>query len=387
MRARKVKDTMYQLFIYLQPTGDLIWLWQRRSDGAVQQQGQADSLSQLLLPSQLSSHDAVLVLPTEWVLLQPVTLPKGATAAALPLLLEDQLFVDIDQQHWHECSRQGRQRMLAMVGRAQLNQWRAQLLDQGLVLTAVVPDCWLLPDDTDITLLRQGERLLVRGPQKQGWALPVVLADQLVTQLRQRHPQARMHGYGLDAGQQQRWGCGNETEVLGASLLTARWQGDSGLLPTEWQPQDQCQKRSRQQPLWLAAAVMMLVLVWLWLDNTYQSRLLAQQQQQLAAVLSQYPQLQSGPELEAQLLDQRLAQQQRQQLASQLSRISGLLRKLPAGQLNRLQLDNGQLQLQFNGLNAAWQQQLNEATSAQGYQLTWQQPGRRAILKEHIDAD
>ncbi|MCV6587596.1 MAG: type II secretion system protein GspL [Marinobacterium sp.] len=417
------QETMYQLFIYLQPGGDLIWLWQRRADGAVQQQGRADSLAQLMLPAHLRPDNAVLILPTEWVLLQQVELPRGAKASALPLLLEGQLFVDIDQQHWHDCSGKGRLRTVAMVDLQQLEQWRDSLLDQGLALCAVLPDCWLLPDNGGITLLQQGNRLLVRGPQQQGWALDTQLVDKLVAQLSgdklsgdalsgnelsgDALPLACL-GYGLDAEQQQRWRCSNtplpgaaEKAVLGnaasgpaagISWLTRRWRGEQGLLPGHWQQAPAAaQSHNWRLPMLLSVVLLVMLACWFWLDTQQQRQQYPLQQQQLTALLNSYPGLQAGAGLEEQLLDLRLAEQQRQQLALQLQRIAGVLKAVPGqqltamqlnkGQLNNGQLNNGQLQLSFKGLNRAQQQQLQQAVEGQQYRLRWLQPGRQAQLQ------
>jgi general secretion pathway protein L len=115
------------------------------------------------------SARVVALAPASQILLAEPELPPGSgvkLARAVPFALEEQLTEDVDQL----CFAIGRRRAsgqtpVAVVSRATLQSWIAQLAAAGIDPVAIYPDISLVPENPAHTVLwLEGPRLAVRRP-------------------------------------------------------------------------------------------------------------------------------------------------------------------------------------------------------------------------------
>lgn len=128
----------------------------------------------------------VVVIPGEQLLLCSAVVPgqkRRLLAQAVPYALEDQLAADVDTLHFAFGQISGTEVAVAVIDRALLAGWLAQLRDAGLNPYALVPETLLLPWQTGEWQLAcfEGHCLLRTGAQS-GIAMDVANAAVLVQQ-------------------------------------------------------------------------------------------------------------------------------------------------------------------------------------------------------------
>jgi len=126
-----------------------------------------------------ASRRAIVAVPSEHVLLVPVTLPvrgRRRQLQALPFVLEEQLLEDVDQLSCllAEGTEEDGRFAAAVCRRERLAAWHTLLEESGLGVEALIPDALLLPWRPGTwTLAYDGPgRVLVRYGQALGGALP-----------------------------------------------------------------------------------------------------------------------------------------------------------------------------------------------------------------------
>jgi general secretion pathway protein L len=132
------------------------------------------------------SAQVVALAPASHILLAEPELPPGSgvkLARAVPFALEEQLTEDVDQL----CFSIGRRRPggrtpVAVVARATLKDWIAQLAAAGIDPIAIYPDISLVPENPAHTVLwLEGARLTVRRPGALPFAVELTpIAEALV---------------------------------------------------------------------------------------------------------------------------------------------------------------------------------------------------------------
>lgn len=120
----------------------------------------------------------VVLAPATQVLLAAPELPPGGSAKlarAVPFALEEQLTEDIDQLFFAVGGRNARGATpVAVVARATMQEWLAQLASAGIEPAAIHADISLLPDNPGQTVLwLEGGRLAVRRPDAVPFAIEV----------------------------------------------------------------------------------------------------------------------------------------------------------------------------------------------------------------------
>jgi general secretion pathway protein L len=115
------------------------------------------------------SARVVALAPASHILLAEPELPPGSgvkLARAVPFALEEQLTEDVDQLSFSIGRRRpGGRTPVAVVSRATLQSWIAQLAAAGIDPVAIYPDISLVPENPGHTVLwLEGPRLTVRRP-------------------------------------------------------------------------------------------------------------------------------------------------------------------------------------------------------------------------------
>lgn len=126
---------------------------------------------------------ATLLVPSESVLLLTVELPLGTQAkrlAALPFAIEDRIADPLDAVHIALGAEVAPKRYLvAVVRHARMREWVEAAEAAGLGHAAMVPDALALPTpDHGWSAEASDGRVLVRGADGTGFAVPVTLAGQ-----------------------------------------------------------------------------------------------------------------------------------------------------------------------------------------------------------------
>ncbi len=122
--------------------------------------------------------EPIVSVPTEAVLLLAVSLPPGSAAqrrAALPFAIEESLSEPLDAVHVVLGAPLAPQTWLAaVVARARMDEWLAELVDRGIPGARLVPDALLLPAPPAGMwhVMAAGERVVVRVDGGAGFATP-----------------------------------------------------------------------------------------------------------------------------------------------------------------------------------------------------------------------
>lgn len=138
-----------------EPLSWLVWSCSQRCI-LVQGEGDLPTVREAIA-GYLSLPTRVLV-PTCDVSLHRVTLPKLRSAklrAALPWLLEERLATDVESLHFALLRQQGDRGVVAVVNKATLSDWLARCHQLAVTPTALLPDCYALPQDAEALSLFQ----------------------------------------------------------------------------------------------------------------------------------------------------------------------------------------------------------------------------------------
>ncbi|MGB1237269.1 MAG: type II secretion system protein GspL [Pseudomonadales bacterium] len=363
---------MSQLFIFLDDVG-AHWLALDRQSRRLVQSGSASALRALSIPVPLRETPAVLVVATEWVLLERVVPPKGAKAQSLPWLIEPHLLRDIESQYCYDREAGEGGRTIALLDQALLDGWMDDLAALDINLCALVPDAWLLRVEAGCSaLLQHGERVLMLRDDAVGAALPAALTAEAAAEF----GRSRVECWGLEDRLQQPWRQFGELSLHSAVenvqlWLANNWDGDAGILPRKLRQRPKVLNAGALRTAAIAVFTMGLLLVsgWLSLEQLREDH--ARSQQQYQAQLQQYPQF-SG--LLAVDLARQLSQVKQRDvdtLDDQLSALSRLFTLLPQHQLRKVALVRDALEVELAaGANVDVLALVNSLESAD-YRVQW----------------
>jgi general secretion pathway protein L len=145
--------------------------WRDGSESDEKTGGPLDAAADDAIPG----RELTLVLPAHKVLLQSVEFApheRRLLRQTVPYSFEEQLIVDVDEQHFALGKVDGQSVPVAIVDKQWLAQWLTQCAQAGLDIKHVVPEQFLLPYRTNCwTLLIDGDRWLVRIGLHRGFAL------------------------------------------------------------------------------------------------------------------------------------------------------------------------------------------------------------------------
>lgn len=152
------------LYIHLESPARAGWVKQA-ADGAIQAKGQGP-----LAEIDSGGERVIVLVPGQEVLLTQAEVPghsRRLLAQAVPYALEEQLVEDVQELHFALGAVEGDRIKVAVVSRARMDEWLAQLHQAGIEAERVVPDVLALPlQQNSWQLLRLDDRLLLRtGPQ------------------------------------------------------------------------------------------------------------------------------------------------------------------------------------------------------------------------------
>jgi general secretion pathway protein L len=145
--------------------------WRDGSESDEKTGGPLDAAADDAIPG----RELTLVLPAHKVLLQSVEFApqeRRLLRQTVPYSFEEQLIVDVDEQHFALGKVDGQRVPVAIVDKRWLAQWLTQCAQAGLDIKHVVPEQFLLPYRTNCwTLLIDRDRWLVRIGLHRGFAL------------------------------------------------------------------------------------------------------------------------------------------------------------------------------------------------------------------------
>lgn len=175
------------LFIYLESAARSSWA-KLGADGSVAAQGQAPLAE---IPS--GGERVIVLVPGEEVLLTQVEVPghsRRLLAQAVPYALEEQLVEDVDELHFALGAVAGDRVKVAVVSRARMDAWLAELRQAGIEIERMVPDVLALPLHDDAWhVLRLEQRLLLRSGPQSGMVMdPDNAAFSLAAALKEAEP-------------------------------------------------------------------------------------------------------------------------------------------------------------------------------------------------------
>jgi general secretion pathway protein L len=129
---------------------------------------------------------AVVLVPSEQVLLTRTAVTarsREQLMRAIPFALEEDLAEDVEQLHFAPGPRQpDGTHPVAIVTRAHMSEWLAQLSSAGMIAHALIPDVLALPlnADGDWSLLLENDRALLRAGAFSGYALELDSLEDLL---------------------------------------------------------------------------------------------------------------------------------------------------------------------------------------------------------------
>jgi len=157
------------LYIYLESPQRASWV-RMAADGEVKGKGQG-----ALADIETGGERAVVLVPGEDVLLSQAEVPghkRRLLSQAVPYAMEEQLVEDVEELHFALGAVDGDRVNVAVVSRARMDEWLAQLRQAGIEAEQLVPDVLALPlPENSWQLLRCGDRLLLRSAPQAGMVM------------------------------------------------------------------------------------------------------------------------------------------------------------------------------------------------------------------------
>jgi general secretion pathway protein L len=157
------------LYIYLESPERASWV-RMAADGEVKGKGQG-----ALADIETGGERAVVLVPGADVLLSQAEVPghkRRLLAQAIPYAMEEQLVEDVEELHFALGAVDGDRVNVAVVSRARMDEWLAQLRQAGIEAEQLVPDVLALPlQENSWQLLRFDDRLLLRSAPQTGMVM------------------------------------------------------------------------------------------------------------------------------------------------------------------------------------------------------------------------
>lgn len=305
---------------------------------------------------------------------------------AIPYALEDRLAEDVETLHFAPGPRDPHGCPVAVVKRARLQSWLAQLTEAGLEAVELVPDMLALPRRSErLILLAEEDRLLVRFPDGDGFAAELTLGPLLLEKRLAAHagasPWRQASLYAADPQRVQALAAAlrhHEVEVSleplpqGAlGILAGGYRDGINLLQGEFSPRGTGQARWRE---WRPAAALTVALLGLLLVQQAVSYL--QLRRQAASLQAATRSLfhQAVPDIHRDLdgpsmrtvMQQRLARLSGDSggLPALLTVAAGALQQQPQVELSGFKYRDGSLQLQLRAPDTATLERLQSNLTA-----------------------
>ena len=168
-----------RLFIRLGMTADhpCSWLvWSEQEQEIIASGEVSDAQALASLKDRVGNRPVDVLVPAANMTLTHVTLPEKnyrQAIKALPFMLEESLATNVDDMHFVVGQREGERINVIAVAHEQMQTWMSWLIDAGIKVKRVVPDCLALPlDDCRWAAMSVGDDYLIRTGECSGVSLP-----------------------------------------------------------------------------------------------------------------------------------------------------------------------------------------------------------------------
>ncbi|MDO6640569.1 type II secretion system protein GspL [Shewanella sp. 5_MG-2023] len=186
-----------RLFIRLgkTSTSPCSWLvWSEQEQEIIASGELSDAASLTSLTERAGNRPVDVLVPAASMTLTQIALPEKnqrQALKALPFMLEETIASDVETMHFVVGPRDGEQLNVAAVAHEQMQNWLSWLLDAGIKVKSIVPDCLALPlDQCCWAALDMGDELLLRTGEGSGVSLPKTWLDFALPELLSRRSDA-----------------------------------------------------------------------------------------------------------------------------------------------------------------------------------------------------
>ncbi|WP_285163851.1 type II secretion system protein GspL [Shewanella goraebulensis] len=179
-----------RLFIRLGKTSEspCSWLvWSEQEQEIIASGELSDAASLNSLTERAGNRPVDVLVPASSMTLTQIELPEKnqrQALKALPFMLEETIASNVEDMHFVVGPREGEHLNVVAVAHEQMQDWMSWLMDAGIKVKRIVPDCLALPlEQCRWAALDMGDELLLRTGEGSGVSLPKTWLDFALPQL------------------------------------------------------------------------------------------------------------------------------------------------------------------------------------------------------------